>query len=209
MRADGNEFKRDDAQTSRTLSDWLEAHKTDLLTALRPFAKMLCSTLGVTQEEIASELLVEVTHRALAKPTQYDPARPPKAWLIGIARNVALEWQDREIKWKQRYKSIPASAHAMDDEPNDPLDYLMPATQGDASAAVLGKIWSENLLRAAPPPHREIVATYMETDFDTDATAKALGITNANARQRLVRARKWFKDRLHLTHETLMQGGRQ
>jgi DNA-directed RNA polymerase specialized sigma24 family protein len=210
MRGDRDKLNMENGtQPSRTLSDWIEAHKTDLLTALRPLANILCSTLGLTQEEIASELLVEVTHRALAKPTHYDPERPPKAWLLGIAGNVMLEWRDREIKWKLRYKHLPAAANAAEDEPDDPLNYLICTAQGDASVAVIGTIWSETLLHTAPNPHREIIAAYMETDFDTDATAKALGITNANARQRLVRARRWFKDRLHLTEETLAQGGRQ
>src|SRR5262249_50865945 len=100
MHGDEDELKTENGTRScQTLSDWLEAHKADLLTALRPFANLLYSTLGLTPEEIASELLVEVTGRALRNSSNYDPSRPPIAWLLGIARNVVLEWKDREIKW--------------------------------------------------------------------------------------------------------------
>ena len=191
------------------LSEWIETHHADMLTALLPFANLLSSTLGLTRIEIASELLVEVTRRVLENPDNYNPIRPPQAWLLGIARNVLLEWKDREIKWKLRYKNMHSVTSAADSEQEDPIRQLISSAQVDTQVEAIGNIWAENMLHQAPKPHQEIINAYMATDFDTDETAIMLGITNINVRQRLFRARKWFKSRLHLTHGILSHGGRQ
>ena len=210
MHGDEDELKNENSAPSRqTLSDWLGAHEADLITALRPFAHLLYSTLGLTLEEITSELLVEVTHRALRNASNYDPTRPPLMWLLGIARNVVLEWKDREIKWRLRYKNTPSATLATDSETADPIEQLISSAQPDLEAVAIGSMWAEDMLHRAPETHREFMKAYMATDFDTDETAAVLGITSVNARQRLFRARKWFKDRLHLTQETLSHGGRQ
>ena len=209
MQGEEGEQKSNDSRADKVLSDWLEARHAELLIVLLPFARNVESALGTSTEEIARELLVEVTRRALAKASDYDATRSLKAWLLGIAHNVLLEWKDREIKWRGRHKNSLSIESGADEEQEDPIARLFAAAGPDTETKVVGKFWVEAMLNQAPKPHREIIKTFMETEFDSEATATALGITSVNMRQRLNRARKWFKNNMDAAQGSLTYGGRQ
>ena len=208
MQGEEGEQKPNNSQNRKILSDWLEERHSKLLTVLLPFARNVGSALGTSTEEIARELLVEATRRALVKAADYDATRSPKVWLLGIAHNVLLEWKDREIKWRGRHKNSLSMESGAGEEQEDPIARLFAAVGPDTETKVVGKFWAEAMLHQAPKPHREIIKTFMEMEFASEATAARLGLTSVNTRQRLNRARKWFRENMDAAQGSLTQGGR-
>ena len=80
------------------LADWLAAvaHRGDreafagLFQWFAPRVKRYMQRLGAdpdTAEDLAQETLVQVWRKA----AQYDPARPPSAWVFTVARNLRID----------------------------------------------------------------------------------------------------------------------
>ncbi len=62
-------------------------------------------------EDALGELLNSVVVEALAHAQRYDPARPPRAWLLGIAANLVRR---RQVEMAQRNRREPLAGDLVD-----------------------------------------------------------------------------------------------
>ena len=68
-------------------------------------------------EDTTGELLNSVVVEALAHAQRYDPARPPRAWLLGIAANLVHRRQVEMARLNQRE---PLASDLVDGRPGEP-----------------------------------------------------------------------------------------
>lgn len=170
------------------LRRWIAEHEREWLIWLRQL--LLRSARGRYPgqdrkseiDELARDLLVEVVARALSSCDRFDPARPPKAWLMGIANKVVLQW-DRDAKdGRQR---IVDSADAEDVAlPTSDIDELMARHDAEHVLKALARLldWL--------PRHREVLIAATMFNGDSQKMGVHLNIASGCARTRLHRARK-------------------
>jgi RNA polymerase sigma factor (sigma-70 family) len=120
--------------------------------------------------DTAEDLTSATFEKAFRTWRRFDPARgAARAWLCGIARNVALDHfraEERRRRREDRYaRSIPPVSESAwgDDAVSDALDALSPA-------------------------EREVVALRVVLDLDGPTTARLLGISATACSTRLSRA---------------------
>ena len=180
------------------LGRWIAANEGDLLRVLGPFARRVCAARGLSVDETTRELLVEVTGRALTRQADFDPARPPRAWLIGIAANVVRRWSEQKGIQNRR------TAHALEPgtaQSGDAFDRLIAAaaTPG-AHEEALANVRVEQLLQAAATPEdRNVLQLALVEDLDMATVGRSLKISPGAARVRLHRALRRL--RAHLDAE--------
>ena len=127
-------------------------------------------------EDIAQDAFVSAwkSLTSLRDPSQF------KAWLCGIARNLALRSVRREGR---------ANLETVDDSMSDPSsspDVVLMDREEEAL------IW-ENL-SALPENYREPLVLFYREDQSVARVAEALGLSEANVRQRLSRGREMLRD---------------
>jgi RNA polymerase sigma-70 factor (ECF subfamily) len=127
-------------------------------------------------EELVQETFVRVVRHADA----YDERGHERAWLFGIARNLATNW-----------------ARGRERRPTEVLALELGGDERDASAAMV----LERLLAALPELERELLLLREVAGLDYGEIAEATGLTVAAVRSRLFRARA--EARSLLTAETL------
>jgi RNA polymerase sigma-70 factor (ECF subfamily) len=125
---------------------------------------------------IAEELTQEAFLLLLAEPSRFRPERGAlRPWLIGVARNKLLRFQERERRWE-----------ALDDD--------LPAPDGPEQAAEREQVL--RAVRALPPLYREAVVLCEFEGMEYAEAAKVLDCPVGTVRSRLHRARQMLLEAL-------------
>jgi RNA polymerase sigma-70 factor (ECF subfamily) len=120
----------------------------------------------------AEDLAQEVFLSLLRHPTRFDPARGTlRAFLLGIARNLALKRFRDENRWT-----------ALDDADlaAPPFDVTRRETAEEVAAAI----------RALPPLQREVIILIQYEELSLDETARIVASEVGTVKSRLHRARQ-------------------
>jgi RNA polymerase sigma-70 factor (ECF subfamily) len=126
--------------------------------------------------DVAEDLTGATFEKAFRSWRRFDPRRgTARAWLCGIARNVALDHfrsEQRRLRREARYAREATAA-------------AEPAWGEGAVAAALGEL---------SPAEREVVALRVLLDLDGPTTARILGISATACSTRLSRAMKRLEE---------------
>jgi RNA polymerase sigma factor (sigma-70 family) len=155
-------------------------------------------------DDTTSELLNSVVVEALANAQRYDPARPPRAWLLGIAANLVRRRQAEMARLNQREplaSDLVGGRQAYLGE--DELFELLAAHSVDTAGQqdIHGKIEESDGLATAltllSVDERRVIHLFARCNLDGDALAAVLHVTPGTARVRLHRVlahlrRVWF-----------------
>lgn len=141
----------------------------------------------------ADELLSEVVVEALKHEDRFNPARQPRAWLLGIAANL-IRRKQAEMARLDRREPLARDLYPGDEPEDDEVfDWLAQAAQmahsdtgnrSDAHAEL------HTLLAAAAPNDAHVLRLAILHGLDGEALAHELGVTPGAARVRLHRALK-------------------
>jgi RNA polymerase sigma-70 factor (ECF subfamily) len=146
------------------LADVFAAHERRIYTYLRRM---------VGSPEPARDLTQETFVRALRGATRYAGEVPVEAWLLGIARNVFLEW----LRTSGRERSF--------ERVDSPSDDAGPEAE---------RVDVERTLARLVPEYREILVLRFSLDLAGEDVARILGISHDAVRQRVVRAKQAFRE---------------
>lgn len=122
-------------------------------------------------QQIAEEVVQETVLAAWRKYDQFDPSRgSERAWMFGIARNVAASRYRRE----ERHLRVVASEAV----PDDGLDDVEMARVTERSLVA-------DAIRSLAPQHRAVVAAAYWDGLSTREIAVRLGIPDGTVKSRL------------------------
>ena len=121
----------------------------------------------VGDRQAAEDLVAEAFVRAWGSWRKVRQHPAPRAWIMRTALNTRISW------WRRRHREVPLAEH-------------------DSVAAMRVDVGVDpvlmHALRELPRRQREVVALRVFLDFDTDATARALGIAPGTVTAHLSRA---------------------
>jgi RNA polymerase sigma-70 factor (ECF subfamily) len=141
---------------------------------LRRFARALCGDAAV-----ADDLVQDCIERALVKGHLYDPARPLRAWLYAVLRNIFISGLRREGS-STIVKTI--------DDLVQGEDAVPPAQEDRLSMAQIGKA-----LEMLPAQHREVIVLVGLEEMSYRDVAEITGVPVGTVMSRLSRARSSLK----------------
>jgi RNA polymerase sigma-70 factor (ECF subfamily) len=151
----------------------MSSFRTDLIAELpylRRFARGLCGDASV-----ADDLVQDCVERALAKSHLYDPARPLRAWLYAVLRNVFVSNWRRDSKFK--------SAKDIDD-----LSGFEGAVAADQESNMSVSLISK-ALDTLPSQQREVLVLISLEEMSYAQAAEIIGVPIGTIMSRLSRAR--------------------
>lgn len=132
---------------------------------------------------VANEVLDEAVARALRRPEAFDPNRPARAWLLGIANNVLRE------RLRQQGQDRQHRVHTVPRREDESI-----VTPSEATLATLADLSANDEFRlielldlVGPDDQRVLRLAYVER-LRGPALAEALGTKEGAARVRLHRA---------------------
>ena len=126
--------------------------------------------------DLAEDLTGATFERAFRTWRRFDARRgTPRAWLCGIARNVALDHFRAERRRRRREDRYALTAPAVAE----------PAWGGGDAAMALGRL---------APAEREVVALRIVLELDGPTAARVLGISTTACSTRLSRALKRLEE---------------
>ncbi|HVU13971.1 MAG TPA: sigma-70 family RNA polymerase sigma factor [Phototrophicaceae bacterium] len=134
----------------------------------------------------ASELLNEVVVEALRHEDRFNPARQPRAWLLGIAANLIRREQSQLAKLNQREplaRDLYPGSEPSDDEVFEWLSSFAENASSLENAEAVNV-----LLDGVSPDDAHVLRLAILNGLDGDALARELGVTPGAARVRLHRA---------------------
>jgi RNA polymerase sigma-70 factor (ECF subfamily) len=131
-----------------------------------------CRMVG--ERDTARDLTQETFVRALRGATRYSGEAPVGAWLLGIARNVFLEWLRKAAR----------------ERPAERVDPPAEAVAGPDAE----RLDVERALARLEPEHREVLVLRFSLDLAGEDVARLLGISHDAVRQRVSRAKDAFRD---------------
>lgn len=165
------------------LHHFIEREVEALRGILRTYALKLGIAKGDDAEQVAAELLSEVTVRALAHAERFNPSRGAMAWLLGIGLNCMREL--RRKGWREIPIRDLADESPLSDE--ELLDQYAAVVDNDTLSAELS---AAEMLDGLPEGDQKIIRLAVLQDLDAESIAQMLGITPGAARVRLHRALK-------------------
>ena len=123
----------------------------------------------------AEEVTATAFERAYRKRKRFDPSKgEPRAWLVGIARNAALD----ELRRRRRTTGL--TGDPADDAPSPQEDAEQALRRADVRAA----------LDKLEPREREVIALKFHAGLSHRELADVLGVSESNAGTQLHRAMK-------------------
>jgi RNA polymerase sigma-70 factor, ECF subfamily len=142
---------------------------------LRRFARGLCGDAA-----LADDLVQDCIERALVKSHLYDPARPLRAWLYAVLRNIHVSGLRRSA----RATVVKTVDDLSDGEGSEP-----PTQEERLSAALIGQA-----LDRLPTQHREVIVLVGLEEMSYRDVAEILAIPIGTVMSRLSRARSTLRD---------------
>lgn len=145
---------------------------------------------GESAQTVADDILNDVVIEALNHPHHFDPSRPPKAWLLGIAANLVRRKQAKQIAQNQREPLIrdlyPQTQQNFSDD--DLFDRLHQYAENNPEQQLESNQTVANLLALLSNTDQEIIRLAILEGLDGNALAYRLNISAGAARVRLHRA---------------------
>ncbi len=174
------------------------------LPSLNGILRVYLQKAGLTwDEDTTSELLNSLVVEALSHAQRYDPARPPRAWLLGIAANLVRRRQVESLRLNQREPLvsdlITESQESLgEDELFDLLATYSSRNPGqDLSRETEERDGLSTVLALLSLNEQKVILMFAQDSLDGDALAASLRMTPGAVRVRLHRAlahlrRMWF-----------------
>jgi RNA polymerase sigma-70 factor (ECF subfamily) len=179
------------AQNRQKLLQFLNEEVEPLSAILRVYIQRAGLPGG---EDTLNELLNHVVVEALSHAQRYDPARPARAWLLGIAANLVRRRQAEAARLDQRE---PLAADLLETRQEnlgeDELFELLSARAAEIARWDLNAA-SENhdrlsvCLGLLTQEQRRLILLFASGSLDGDRLAASLNVTPGAARVRLHRA---------------------
>ncbi len=136
----------------------------------------------------AGELLNEVVVEALQHEHRFNPARQPRAWLLGIAANL-IRRKQAELARLNRREPLVRDLYPGDEPSDDEVfEWVAAYADTDLSGTLETAAAVDDLLAGLAPEDAQIVRLGILSGLDGDALARELGVTPGAARVRLHRA---------------------
>lgn len=178
-------------------------------TRLRQFieaeAGVLTRTLGfylsragltVSAEELLSEVVVE----ALKHEDRFNPARPPRAWLLGIGANL-IRRKQAELARLDKREPLARDLYPGDAPSDDEVfDWLEPFVGVETVEELEANEAANALLAGVSAEDAAILRLAILNDLDGEALANTLGTTPGAARVRLHRALNRLRRTAQINH---------
>ena len=153
---------------------------------LRRFARAL-----VGDASLADDLVQDCIERAIVKSHLYDPARPLRAWLYAVLRNLFISGLRRDGR-STVVKTI--------------ADLI--GTEGSVAAAQeerLSVALVAEALDRLPPQHREVIVLVGIEEMSYRDVAEIIGVPIGTVMSRLSRARSTLRDILEGRGHTVLR----
>ena len=192
---------RADARQAR-FEQWFAQYRLPLLDYL----------YGMTRDrEWAADLVQEAFLRAFAASGDPEAINSPRAWLYRIATNTALTALRRRkhFTWLPLAAVEPESGASSSDRWTRPETMALPSHDFAVGVAERDAVW--RTLAELPPRWRSVLLLQATAGFEVHEIAAQLGLSEANVRKILFRAKERFRE-LHARNEAaersdVTQGG--
>lgn len=174
------------------LSQYIERDANDIVGILRSYVRKAgFASNNVEVQEAALELLSEVYIEAIKTAQRFDPARPPRAWLLGIATNIIRQKKTRLAK---RLQEISLSSLQRDQQEGDFAEYSLNLTNTPTDEGPEQHIeameQAEYILSLVSASDRDVLRLSIIEGLDGEALAQHLGCPYTAGHVRLCRAKK-------------------
>ncbi len=156
------------------------------LPPLRRFARALTGDAA-----LADDLVQDCVERALQKSHLYDPARPLRAWLYAVLRNIYISG----LRRSGRSTVVKTVEDLADGEG------AVPPAQEDRMAT--GSV--SEALDALAPQHREVIVLVALEEMSYRDVAEILGVPVGTVMSRLSRAREQLRQSLEARGHTVLR----
>jgi RNA polymerase sigma factor (sigma-70 family) len=170
----------------------LEAEAPELLRAIRMYVVKAHVADGGDIETTALEVLSRTAVEALKSPGRFDPARPPKAWLLGIAANMIKRMQrERGNVYAREVLASQMTGGPADEDGDDEGDFferVAALSTQTPEGAVLTREAADELLTLVGPDDQRVLRLAVLGGLESSRLGQALGISPGAARVRLTRA---------------------
>jgi RNA polymerase sigma-70 factor (ECF subfamily) len=153
---------------------------------LRRFARALSGDMA-----LADDLVQDCLERALRKSHLYDPARPLRAWLYAVLRNIFISGLRRDSR---------SSIVKVVDDLTSGEDAVPPMQEDRLAASLVG----EALNRLAPQ-HREVIVLIGLEEMSYRDVAEITGVPVGTVMSRLSRARESLRQILEDRGHTVLR----
>ena len=153
---------------------------------LRRFARGLSGDAA-----LADDLVQDCIERAMVKSHLYDPARPLRAWLYAVLRNLYISG----LRRNGRSTVIKSVDDLVGNEGS-----VAPAQEERLSAALVA-----DALDRLPPQHREVIVLVGLEEMSYRDVAEILGVPIGTVMSRLSRARATLKEILEDRGHTVLR----
>ncbi len=153
---------------------------------LRRFARALCG-----DRALADDLVQDCAERALGRIHLYDPARPLRAWLFAILRNIFISGLRKNANLK-----ITSNV----DDLHDGEDAIAPQQETNFSLNLIAEA-----LDKLPEQQREVLVLISLEDMSYRETAEIVGIPIGTVMSRLSRARNHMQQILEERGTTVLR----
>lgn len=163
--------------------------RKDLITELpylRRFARGLCADAS-----LADDLVQDCVERALTKSHLYDPARPLRAWLFAVLRNIFVS------NWRRNAKHL--GAKHIDDLVGSE-GATEPAQEQNFSVALIAEA-----LDSLPQQQREVLLLISLEEVSYLQAAEIIGVPIGTIMSRLSRARSHLQNILEERGTTVLR----
>lgn len=186
-----------ETERAALLARFIEENAASLMITLRGYVRKAHLVPGdyVAVQEAALELLEEVYIEALRTASRFDPSRPSRAWLLGIANNLVLRKRESKQIQSQREKTVSDLRRADQEELTDEdiLDRLTTLYHEGPESGVIANEQYEYLLSLVSEGDRQLLRLAIELDLDGKSLAQVLGCNYNAALVRLCRARQHLR----------------
>lgn len=139
----------------------------------------------------AEDLVGKVFERVVERLDQFDPSRGAlRPWVLRIARNAIID----HLRTRRVFAPVDTLSDPLPTEARDPLDDLIERERVEMLAA---------LVRELPTETRELIALRYGDGLRHREIAELQGLSVAAVKQRVSRARRELKARLHAREREL------
>ena len=172
-------------------TQWFEQYRVPLLDYL----------FGMTRDrDWAADLVQEAFLRAYAAAGDPGAITQPRAWLYRIATNTALTAlrKRKRFAWLPLTAVEPESGASSSDRWTRPAPPMPPSYDFAVGVAERDAVW--RTLAELPPRWRSVLLLQATAGFEVHEIAAQLGLSEANVRKILFRAKERFRE-LHARNE--------
>ncbi|MBD2001409.1 sigma-70 family RNA polymerase sigma factor [Leptolyngbya sp. FACHB-541] len=204
------------SQSRQILHDAIQQDWQQLQGTIHIFVIKRCNKLNLAIEPqmieaAARDILHETIETALKLANKFDSTRSPKPWVLGIAKNIVLNWGEQQLKERNNVTPIADlgkirrrlqqsnTGFLSESEMFDLLDEAADRSKCDSSTL-------DDLLSLIEGDDREILRLFYGEDLQGKELAAELGTSTGAIHVRLSRARKKLHEALIRQKE--LGGGR-